>query len=53
MSPQALDIKRQEHAALVDVILARNAEQAANLMRDHLMTPVPIITRVLQSRGID
>ncbi|MEE3269260.1 MAG: DNA-binding transcriptional regulator CsiR [Pseudomonadota bacterium] len=53
MSPQALDIKRQEHAALVDVILARNTEQAADLMRDHLMTPVPIITRVLQARGID
>ena len=45
--------QRQEHAALVDVILARNTEQAADLMRDHLMTPVPIITRVLQARGID
>ncbi|SDN42586.1 DNA-binding transcriptional regulator CsiR [Vreelandella arcis] len=53
MSPQALAQKRQEHAALVEVILARDADRASALMRDHLMTPVPIITRVLQARGID
>ncbi|TVP46296.1 MAG: DNA-binding transcriptional regulator CsiR [Halomonas sp.] len=52
MSPQALALKRQEHAALVDVILARDTAQADTLMRDHLMTPVPIITRVLKARGI-
>ncbi|WGI26101.1 DNA-binding transcriptional regulator CsiR [Halomonas alkaliantarctica] len=53
MSSQALELKRQEHAALVDVILARDTAEADTLMRDHLMTPVPIITRVLQERGID
>lgn len=53
MSPQALERKRQEHAALVDVILARDTAQADSLMRDHLMTPVPIITRVLEARGIN
>ncbi|WP_336273355.1 DNA-binding transcriptional regulator CsiR [Vreelandella indica] len=52
MSPQALELKRQEHAALVEVILARDTAQADSLMRDHLMTPVPIITRVLEARGI-
>ncbi|MGE6776931.1 DNA-binding transcriptional regulator CsiR [Vreelandella titanicae] len=52
MSSQALELKRQEHAALVDVILARDTAEADTLMRDHLMTPVPIITRVLQERGI-
>lgn len=52
MSPQALERKRQEHAALVDVILARDSAQADALMRDHLMTPVPIITRILKTRGI-
>lgn len=52
MSPQALELKRQEHAALVEVILARDTAKADNLMRDHLMTPVPIITRVLEARGI-
>lgn len=53
MSPHALELKRQEHASLVDVILARDTAQAAVLMRDHLMTPVPIITRILQARGIN
>ena len=53
MSAQALEQKRQEHAELVEVILARDAARASTLMRDHLMTPVPIITRVLQARGID
>lgn len=53
MSPQALELKRQEHSALVDVILARDTAQADTLMRDHLMTPVPIITRVLKARGIE
>ncbi|MGM0543638.1 MAG: DNA-binding transcriptional regulator CsiR [Pseudomonadota bacterium] len=53
MSAQALEQKRQEHAELVEVILARDAARASALMRDHLMTPVPIITRVLQARGID
>lgn len=53
MSAQALEQKRQEHADLVEVILARDAARASALMRDHLMTPVPIITRVLQARGID
>lgn len=52
MSSDALELKRQEHAALVEVILARDAERAAVQMRDHLMTPVPIITRVLEARGI-
>ncbi|MDQ7727981.1 DNA-binding transcriptional regulator CsiR [Halomonas sp. SpR8] len=53
MSSQALELKRQEHAALVEVILARDTAQADSLMRDHLMTPVPIITRVLEARGIN
>ncbi|MCA1773571.1 MAG: DNA-binding transcriptional regulator CsiR [Halomonas sp.] len=53
MSPTALEQKRQEHASLVDVILARDADRASILMRDHLMTPVPIITRVLKARGIE
>ncbi|MCS2608405.1 DNA-binding transcriptional regulator CsiR [Halomonas dongshanensis] len=52
MSPAALDTKRQEHAALVDVIFERDVERAGQLMRDHLMTPVPIITRVLKARHI-
>ncbi|MCH4562777.1 DNA-binding transcriptional regulator CsiR [Halomonas sp. EGI 63088] len=51
-SDEALERKRQEHAALVEVILARDAERAAEMMREHLMTPVPIITEVMHRRGL-
>lgn len=51
-SPEALARKRREHAALVEVILARDASRAAEMMRQHLMTPVPIITDVMQRQGL-
>ncbi|WP_066452239.1 DNA-binding transcriptional regulator CsiR [Halomonas chromatireducens] len=51
-SEAALERKRREHAALVDVILERKAGPAADMMREHLMTPVPIITEVMQRRGL-
>jgi GntR family transcriptional regulator, carbon starvation induced regulator len=51
-SEQALARKRQEHADLVKVILARDAEGAAEMMREHLMTPVPIITEAMRQRGL-
>jgi GntR family transcriptional regulator, carbon starvation induced regulator len=51
-SDQALARKRREHAGLVEVILARDADRAARLMHDHLMTPVPIITQVMRQRGL-
>lgn len=51
-SEQALTVKRQEHAALVEVVLARDAQRAATMMREHLMTPVPIIAAVLRERGL-
>ncbi len=51
-SQEALERKRQEHAALVEVILAREATRAAEMMREHLMTPVPIITQVMTRRGL-
>ncbi|MFG6667289.1 DNA-binding transcriptional regulator CsiR [Halomonas sp. HNIBRBA4712] len=53
MSASALARKHEEHSALVDVILARDGARAGAMMRDHLMTPVPIITQVLHDRGID
>lgn len=52
LSEEALERKRQQHAALVEVILARQAERAAEMMREHLMTPVPIITEVMRRRGL-
>lgn len=51
-SADALERKRQEHAALVEVILARDGKRAAAMMRDHLMTPVPIITEVMTRQGL-
>ncbi|WP_404297248.1 DNA-binding transcriptional regulator CsiR [Halomonas sp.] len=51
-SEEALARKREEHAALVEVILARNADRAAEMMREHLMTPVPIITEAMQRQGL-
>ncbi|MFW6346350.1 MAG: DNA-binding transcriptional regulator CsiR [Halomonas sp.] len=51
-SEQALARKRQEHAALVEVILARQSETATEMMREHLMTPVPIITEAMKHRGL-
>lgn len=51
-SEQALDKKRREHDALVEVTLAHRKEDAEQMMRVHLMTPVPIITSVMQQQGI-
>ncbi|MWJ27207.1 DNA-binding transcriptional regulator CsiR [Halomonas sediminis] len=51
-SDAALEKKRQEHAALVDVILARDTQLATDMMREHLMTPVPIITEVMRRQGM-
>ncbi|CAM3294957.1 DNA-binding transcriptional regulator CsiR [Halomonas lysinitropha] len=51
-SAEALERKRREHAALVEVILSRDAQRAAEMMREHLMTPVPIITDVMRRQGL-
>ncbi|WP_052383833.1 DNA-binding transcriptional regulator CsiR [Litchfieldella xinjiangensis] len=51
-SAQALERKRQEHTALVEVVLARDSQRASAMMREHLMTPVPIITQVLETQGL-
>jgi len=51
-SAEALDRKRKEHEALVEVTLARRKKDAERMMREHLMTPVPIITAVMQQQGI-
>lgn len=51
-SEQALATKRQEHAELVEAILARDSDRACAMMYEHLMTPVPIIARELESCGL-
>ncbi|MGM0534952.1 MAG: DNA-binding transcriptional regulator CsiR [Pseudomonadota bacterium] len=51
-SAEALERKRREHAALVEVILSREGRRAAQMMREHLMTPVPVITEVMRQQGL-
>ncbi|MDT0500428.1 MULTISPECIES: DNA-binding transcriptional regulator CsiR [unclassified Halomonas] len=52
LSEEALARKHQEHTELVEVILARDIERATRMMRDHLMTPVPIITEAMRQQGL-
>ncbi|MBE2167760.1 MULTISPECIES: DNA-binding transcriptional regulator CsiR [unclassified Cobetia] len=47
-SPQALTNKRKEHSEIIEVILTRNASAAGELIRKHLMTPVPLIGDILE-----
>lgn len=51
-SEQALQAKRHEHAVLVEAILARDAERASRIMREHLLGPVPIITELMKAQGL-
>lgn len=51
-SEQALEEKRCQHTALVETVLARDTQRAAAMMREHLMTPVPIISQVMRRRGL-
>ena len=50
-SKEALEQKRKEHDALVEITLARRKKDAERMMREHLMTPVPIITAIMQQQG--
>lgn len=52
LSEAALARKQEEHAALVEVILARDSRRATAMMHDHLMTPVPIITEAMRQQGL-
>lgn len=52
-SAQALTDKHCEHQALVDTILSRDATAASRMMREHLMTPVPIIRERLEAYGVN
>ncbi|GGB35071.1 HTH-type transcriptional repressor CsiR [Oceanisphaera marina] len=50
-SPQALKEKQQEHLILFNALLARDS-QASTMMREHLMGPVTIISKVLGEQGV-
>lgn len=51
-SSAALQAKREEHAALTEAVLSRDRPRARRMMREHLMTPVPIITEVMERQGL-
>ncbi|KPG96042.1 transcriptional regulator [Pseudomonas sp. RIT-PI-q] len=47
LSPEALASKRQEHSLLIDSILERDAPKASSMMRKHLLSPIPIIEKIM------
>ncbi len=51
-SSTALEQKRAEHAKLVRLILNRDASGASAYVREHLLTPVPIIIDVMHRRKL-
>lgn len=50
LSPAALKEKQQEHLILFNALLSRKA-QASSLMREHLMGPINIISKILNEQG--
>ena len=48
LSVEMLEDKHVQHRALVDAILARDAPRAGELMREHLLTPIPIIQQAME-----
>ena len=51
LSEEALQVKRRQHTELVKAVLERDAIKASSLTLTHLMTPVPIITRIIQNEA--
>lgn len=51
-SKKALDEKRDEHTALIEVLLSRDREKVRQMVLDHMMNPIPIITAILEERGL-
>ncbi|WP_297196623.1 DNA-binding transcriptional regulator CsiR [uncultured Pluralibacter sp.] len=51
LSVEMLEDKHVQHQALVDAILARDAARASDLMREHLLTPIPIIQQAMGEPG--
>lgn len=49
LSVEMLEDKHDQHQTLVEAILARDATRASELMRQHLLTPIPIIQQAMES----
>ncbi|AHG21167.1 transcriptional regulator [Chania multitudinisentens RB-25] len=46
-SASVMENKHHEHQELVKLVLARDSQQASERMREHLLTPIPIIMQVM------
>lgn len=47
LSVEMLEDKRDQHQILTDAVLARDTARASELMRQHLLTPIPIIQQAM------
>lgn len=45
-----LEDKHDQHKTLTEAILARDAARASELMRQHLLTPIPIIQQAMSGK---
>lgn len=52
LSVEMLENKHYEHEELVNVILARDSQRAGELMRQHLLTPIPIILQAMAKGSV-
>ena len=50
LSVAMLEDKQRQHRRLTEAILARDAPLAGELMRQHLLTPVPVIQRAMAGK---
>ena len=50
LSVEMLEDKHDQHQTLTDAILARDAVRASELMRQHLLTPIPIIQQAMSGK---
>ena len=50
LSVEMLEDKHVQHQTLLEAILARDAERASALMREHLLTPIPIIQQAMAGK---
>ncbi len=50
LSVEMLEDKHQQHDVLMQAILERDINRASELMRQHLLTPIPIIQQAMQGK---
>ena len=51
-SVSVMENKHEKHQQLVKLVLARDSRQASEMMREHLLTPIPIIQQVMTQNNL-